>query len=115
MVNQLELFHVEPIARSPHTPGKRWGGRKSTNARAKVRAMLPAPCHRCGGIITRADPESSWHADHTTERMYGGGDTDLAPAHAGCNTSAGGKIGARITNSRRVTAETVRERTVKWW
>lgn len=112
-MTQPSMFEMEPIAPPPHRAGKRWGGRASTNARAQVKTMLPAPCTRCGGLVTE---DMDWHADHITERTFGGGGGgNLGPAHAGCNTAAGGKIGAAITNSRRITPDVIRERTAKWW
>ena len=109
------LFDMEPVQRSPAAPKKRWGGHASTKARARVRAMLPAPCSRCGGLVT---DEMDWHADHIQERAQGGADSpdNYAPAHAHCNTSAGGRIGAAITNGTRVTpAPITRERRPRWW
>jgi hypothetical protein len=109
------LFDMEPVHRSPAAPKKRWGGHASTKARAHVRRMLPAPCNRCGNIVT---DEMDWHADHVQERGAGGADTpdNYLPAHAHCNTSAGGKIGAAITNGTKVAPATItRERRPRWW
>jgi hypothetical protein len=119
-MEQDELFHMTPLER-PQTarPGgkKKWGGRASTNARKIVRAMLPAACWRCGGMITLEDPESSWHAGHIEDRGQGGQDSasNYAPEHSRCNTSAGGKLGAAITNGTKVAVDWTRERTLKWW
>ena len=40
-------------------------------------------CTRCDELIT---PDQAWHLDHSDDRT-----TYLGPAHAHCNTSAGGK------------------------
>ena len=108
------LFDMEPVHRSPAAPAKRWGGRASTNARAQVRRMLPAPCTRCGDLVTN---EMEWHADHIQERTYGGEDNpnNFGPAHAHCNTNAGGKIGAATTNETKVAPAITRERRPRWW
>ena len=115
MSDQLQLFDMEPIHRSPAAPKKKWGGHASTKARAHVRRMLPAGCVRCGGIVT---DEMDWHADHIQERHDNGTDSpsNLGPAHARCNESAGGRIGAAITNGTRVTPAPInRERRPSWW
>lgn len=114
MPDQLELFHVEQPERPTRGGGRRWGGSDSRKAREYVATLLPAPCYRCGKPVT-ADME--WHADHVQEAAYGGADSNenYAPAHARCNTSAGGKLGAAITNGYRNENATTREVTVKWW
>lgn len=68
---------------------------RSNRARAIVRAQLPAPCFRCGGIVT---DQMQWHADHTTPRAFAeaaglrqdqvDAAHSLAPAHASCNMRA---------------------------
>ena len=111
---QGELFHVDVPERPQGGKARRWGGNDSRKARAIVAPTLPAPCTRCGRIVT-ADME--WHADHILEDTFGGkADAgNLGPAHAKCNTSAGGKIGARMTNGHKQENNSHRERTVKWW
>lgn len=109
------LFDMEPVQRSPAQPKKKWGGHDSTKARAIVRRMLPAQCTRCPGVVT---DEMEWHADHIQDRHGGGGNepSNLGPCHAKCNTSAGGKIGAAITNGTKVAPATItRERRPRWW
>jgi hypothetical protein len=119
-MEQGGLFDMEPLERpgKPARQGRaKWGGRASANARAWCRAMLPAACPGCGGIITAEDPESSWHAGHIEDRAQGGQDSpgNYRPEHARCNTSAGGKLGAAITNGAKVAVDWTRERTLKWW
>lgn len=114
MTGTNTLFDMEPVQRSPAAPKKKWGGNRSTKARAIVRRMLPAGCVRCGGLVT---DEMEWHADHIQERDAGGGDSpsNLGPAHARCNESHGGRIGAAITNGVRVQPGVTRERRPRWW
>ena len=51
------------------------------------------PCARCGELIA---PGERWELDHAPEKLgY------LGPSHFKCNRSAGGKLGAAITNCRR--------------
>lgn len=122
------LFDL-PASGGPSPPKrKRWGGSKSTKARAKIRAMLPAPCWRCGGVISPDDPESTWQAGHETDRMdteaLGLPESDTLPEHTSCNLKAGGQRGAAITNQRhpkstqaaaaRVSYEQ-RESEPQWW
>lgn len=79
---------------------RRWGGSRSRSARAWCKPLVAqgAPCLRCGKPIL---PGQAWHADHVIDRGLGGLDTpdNLWPAHESCNTSAGGKRGAQITNA----------------
>ena len=108
------LFDLPGLPEAAQAPtGRRWGGNDSRKARAIVRAMLPAPCTRCGEPVTE---DMEWHADHVQEAAFGGEDraSNYGPAHARCNTSAGGRIGAAMTNGPRA-VQHVRERTVKWW
>ena len=115
---QDSLFDIpEAEAREARVVQAKWGGRRSTEARAKCRAMLPHACRKCGGEILPTDPESSWHAGNRDDRVAGGSDDGIEPEHARCNTSAGGKIGAAITNSQRPQAKTHvdRERAPQWW
>lgn len=80
-----------------------WTGAQSRRARAKhapaVRAGT-AVCCRCHRPIL---PGQAWHADHYPIPLEHGG-TVTHPAHARCNTSAGGKRGAQITNGRKLIA-----------
>lgn len=80
--------------------GARWGGSRSTKARAYVRTMLPCPCWRCGRIIT---PEMPWVAGHIVSRHDGGTDDphNLRPEHRRCSDSSGGRVGGRITAARK--------------
>jgi hypothetical protein len=116
MSDQLELFHVDEPERPSRGKVRRWGGNDSRRARDIVRPMLPAPCTRCGKIVT---DEMEWHADHLQRAVEGGSDeaTNFGPAHAKCNTSDGGKIGAAITNGFKQERDnrSHREVTTKWW
>jgi hypothetical protein len=44
-----------------------WGGSHVKKARQRMAAMLPAPCWRCGRILTNDDP-GSWVVGHLIER-----------------------------------------------
>lgn len=79
-----------------------WSGRKVTTARAQWAPRLPLPCGKsCGRLVTADQP---WTVGHIIDRALGGSETDPAnqwPEHPKCNYSAGGRIGAAITNGRR--------------
>lgn len=78
----------------------RWAGRKVATARAYWTPRLPLPCRRCGKPVTTT---MRWHVGHILDRALGGTDdpANQWPEHEACNTSAGGKLGAAITNARR--------------
>lgn len=114
---QGELFHMSHEERPDRAPskGKKWAGSIVTKAREIVGAMLPAPCWRCGRVLTRED---SWTVGHIEGRETGGEDnpSNYAPECSRCNFSEGGKRGAAITNGRRLEAvDIARVRRVKWW
>ena len=77
-----------------------WGGARAHKARALLAPLVAqgCPCYRCGRPIL---PGQSWDADHILDRAQGGTDdpSNLWPSHSRCNTSAGGKVGAKITNA----------------
>ena len=78
---------------------KRYSGNRVKNARAIVRRMLPAPCWRCGQIIT---VDMQWVAGHVRGRHeYGDDDSpsNLLPEHRKCSDRSGGQLRARITNT----------------
>lgn len=115
----FDMYQPEALHRPRR---KRWGGAKSTKARAQVRRMLPAPCQRCGGIITPEDDESTWQAGHIVDRMdteaLGLPEAGVAPEHSKCNGSAGGKRGAQITNAKHHSQANVpahRDKEPQWW
>ncbi len=72
----------------------------SYDARAKrVRDAANADpttrCWRCGLTLAekrKTDPDVTWHAGHTVD---GNSQHPLAPEHSTCNTSAGGRLGAK--------------------
>ena len=86
--------------RRNNTPG--WNGNKVRQARTHWLARLPLPCSRCGRPVL---PTDQWHVDHIHQRVLGGADgvENQWPAHASCNTSDGGKLGAARANERRAT------------
>jgi hypothetical protein len=118
MGGQDSLFEIPGAeARESRVVAAKWGGRTATRARARCRAMLPWVCRKCGGEILPTDPESSWHAGHREDRVAGGTEDGIEPEHAHCNTSAGGRIGAAMTNAQRgkQPMHIEREVTPQWW
>lgn len=87
----------------------RWSGSLSRRERAKhapaIRAGI-AVCCRCGLPIL---PGTPWQADHYPVPLEFGG-TQTQPAHTRCNTSAGGKRGAQLTNAKRAAKTTASKR-----
>ena len=83
---------------------RKWAGRQVTTARTHWKARLPLPCFRCGKPVL---PTQRWQVEHIVERVYGGahGIGNQWVSHATCNESAGGRIGAAITNTRRAQAQ----------
>ena len=84
---------------------------RSLAARKRVAAQLPAPCYRCGRIVTA---EMKWEADHPLSRVQAEAlgiseaeqDSTVVPAHASCNHKHGAMIGNQLrakTAIRRVT------------
>jgi 5-methylcytosine-specific restriction endonuclease McrA len=78
---------------------KGWSGRRVTLERARLAALLPLACSRCGRPVTS---EMVWHVDHLLERVLGGGNgrANLGVAHARCNMSAGQALGQRRRQAR---------------
>jgi hypothetical protein len=79
-------------------PNRQYSSKRSVSARKTVAALLPAPCYRCGRIVTA---DMKWEADHTTSRVQAEAlgiseveqDRMVAPAHASCNHKHGAKLG----------------------
>lgn len=83
----------------------KWEGRKVHKARAYWLPRLPVPCARCRRPVIH-DPAKrfgGWHVGHVHDRWAGGSDdiSNTWPEHDRCNLSAGGRVGAAITNTRR--------------
>lgn len=83
----------------------KWAGRKVHSARAYWLPRLPVPCARCKRLVIH-DPAKKfggWHVGHQVDRWLDGPDdiSNQWPEHDKCNLSAGGKVGAAITNTRR--------------
>lgn len=71
-----------------------WSGPKVRKARARIAAMLPAPCWRCGGIIALGDPFTVGHLiDAAVAPWLEDEPTLQMPEHPHCNFSAGAKAG----------------------
>ena len=84
-------------ARLKHSTG-------SKQLRREYAARLPLPCTECGRPV---EPGQVWHVAHLTPAERDGATTraNTGIAHARCNTRAGGKRGAAITNARRRAAQ----------
>lgn len=91
---------------SAHHRRQQW----STHApkhRARIEATLPAPCVECGRPVNASDP---WQVGHRTPAALGGKPTagNVGPVHTPCNRKAGGRLGARIVNSRKQASKDIR-------
>lgn len=66
--------------------------------RPEIEARLPLPCTECGKPVFR---DQRWHVAHLTPASQGGRTTraNTGAAHAICNLKAGGKLGAKATNT----------------
>lgn len=110
----FDMAH-EPRPDREQPGGRKWAGSVVTAARKLVGAMLPAPCWRCGRVLTKED---KWTVGHIEGRDDGGADApqNYAPECGKCNFSEGGKRGAAITNGRRIEAvDIARVRRIRWW
>lgn len=80
----------------------KYQGKRSTTNRAAVRATLPGPCTKCGGVVTE---DMQWHADHIRSRAelealgvpvsQIDSPANLGPAHKSCNERDGAAMGNR--------------------
>lgn len=73
--------------------------RFTRRVRPTIQHMLPLPCVDCGRPVL---PEQTWHVGHITPAALGGENTleNVGPSHGRCNVKAGGRIGARMSNTR---------------
>ena len=88
-----------------------WSGDKVRKARAFWLPQLPVPCAKCGKPVTHDSTKRAggWNVGHVHDRWAGGSD-DIAntwPEHDRCNMSAGGKVGAAMTNRHKESAAAV--------
>lgn len=91
---------------SEHHRKQKW----STHApkhRTRIAAMLPAPCVECGRPVSKDD---AWQVGHRTPAALGGKPSiaNTGPVHTICNRKAGGRLGAKVVNSRRQRAKDIR-------
>ena len=86
--------------------------------RPRIKATLPAPCVDCGHPV---DPEGAWQIGHIVSVAQGkqmgwttqqiNDPTNLGPSHSNksgpqgrsCNQSAGGRLGAQVSNIKKKT------------
>jgi hypothetical protein len=92
---------------SQHHRAQKWTSH-APRLRVQHTATLPRPCIDCGSLVTSTD---AWQVGHVRAAMHGGKPTfqNTGPSHTACNRKAGGKMGARVTNSRRRRAQDLRE------
>lgn len=80
----------------------KWSGAVVRNARAYWLPKLPVPCSRCKRPVIHDERKRAggWHVGHVIDRWMGGPDdiSNTWPEHDHCNMSAGGKVGAAMTN-----------------
>lgn len=93
---------------------EKYQGTRVQRNRAVVRAQLPAPCTKCGGVVT---DQMRWHADHIVSRWEAeqagwtqqqiDSPTNLGACHGSCNEKDGARLGnkarARDAQARRIT------------
>jgi len=91
---------------SQHHRDQKWTTH-SPKLREQHSATLPRPCIDCGRMVTRED---SWQVGHIRAAMNRGAPTfsNTGPSHTKCNNSSGGRMGARVVNSRRRRAQDIR-------
>lgn len=95
------------------TKPRQYTTKRSVAARKAVAAMLPAPCYRCGRIVTA---DMKWEADHPMSRVHAEAlgisehdqDQAVVAAHASCNHKHGASIGNALkakprTEQRKIT------------
>ena len=82
--------------------------RFTRRARPMIQAMLPLPCVDCGRPV---HPEQAWHVGHIVAAAHGGTMTldNVGPSHGRCNTTAGGRLGAQLSNAGRRAQRDIRE------
>lgn len=79
---------------SRHHKAAKWAN-LSPRLRERIAPTLPRPCLHCGKPVL---PGQRWDVAHVRDLARGGGVGHVGPAHAQCNRSAGGKLGAAIRN-----------------
>jgi hypothetical protein len=84
---------------SQHHRNQKWTSFNSKR-RAELTASLPLPCVNCGQPVMRGQ---QWQVGHILDAALGGQATraNTGPSHTPCNKRAGGKLGAKIVNTRR--------------
>lgn len=94
----------------------RWVNGEGKRQRARLAALLPQPCPRCGKPVLATH---AWEADHVIplnrwpeNKPYP--NELIRAAHKSCNRSHGGKDGSRITNERKRAAR-AREQGLRPW
>jgi hypothetical protein len=91
---------------SRHHRAQKWTTH-SPKLRKLIDAQLPLPCIACHRAV---NPGDTYHVGHRQDAALGGRPTsaNTGPVHPGCNLRSGGKLGARITNSKRQAGKDIR-------
>lgn len=89
--------------------------------RREISARLPLQCVNCPHMVTR---DHQWQVGHIRDAMFGGSIQDpsnVGPSHTWCpecrkrcNQVAGGRLGAAVTNSRRVVRKAIENGRRSW-
>jgi hypothetical protein len=99
---------------SQHHRRQKWTTH-SPKLREKLKPRLPLPCVNCPHPVM---PTDRWQVGHIKDAALGGRPTiaNAGPVHEfcerckkRCNQSAGGKLGASITNGKRQAAKDIRQ------
>lgn len=74
--------------------GDGWNGNTVRRARAYVGTLLPAPCGRCGQVVTA---DMAWDVGHIVDQVdapeLAMDPSNWRPEHSRCNRAAGGRKG----------------------
>lgn len=95
---------------SQHHRRQKWTS-AVTKLREQHAATLPRPCIcGCGTVITPDTPRGEWQVGHIVDAARGGAPTfaNTGPIVRRHNLQAGGRLGARVVNSRRRRAQDIR-------
>lgn len=95
---------------SRHHQAQKWSTH-SPKLRKLHEATLPRPCLcGCGKVITKDWKREAWQVGHRRDAALGGKPifANTGPIVTGHNLRAGGKLGARIVNARRLRSKDIR-------
>lgn len=78
------------LAKDPFKPGKRLGSKHQKQRQQLLPLAYGRPCPYCGCVMLKGQ---ALDLDHVIPRAFGGKDGPVRIAHAGCNRSAGARLG----------------------